>query len=372
MMKQLTNRQASILIFLSIVALKVIVLPSIIYFHAGSSGYVTIFFALIVDFTTLLLYLHIMKKNPDMKFFDIISSIIGNIFTKIVMVLLFVYFLIKSFLVLKSTFNFFVEVVYDNMNWFFFLISTLLFLYYILHKDLRICGRVGEILFWVIFVAINIVLIITGLNMDITAVLPVFQNGAFPLFSTGIQSAYAFGDYLIVIFMMGNIKYNERTSTQMTAYAFLGVSTILNFFIVFLCNFGHTAVNKDLAIADLALYIDLAVTVSRLEWIAIFIWTITLIMQLCIYSYCTKSSLDYIVPAKYISHTAKVIIIALFGTYLIESITSHALIRFLLSYEFGIFAIIIQLGIPLLLFICHLVLRKRRKCPYAKALVKNI
>ena len=65
-MKQLTNRQASILIFLSIVALKVIVLPSIIYFHAGSSGYVTIFFALIVDFTTLLLYLHIMKKNPDM------------------------------------------------------------------------------------------------------------------------------------------------------------------------------------------------------------------------------------------------------------------------------------------------------------------
>ncbi len=369
-MKKLTSRQASILIFLSIVALKVIVLPSIIYFHAGSSGYVTIFFALFVDFATLLLYLHIMKKNPDMRFFDIISHAFGKIFAKIVMFLIFTYFIIKSFLVLKSTFNFFVEVVYDNMNWFFFLATTLLFIYYILHKDLRITGRVGEVLFWIIFIAINIVLIITGLNMDITAVLPIFQNGAFPIFSTGIQSAYAFGDYLIIIFMMGNIKYNEKTSTQMTAYAFMGISTILNFFIVFLCNFGHTAVNKDLAIADLALYIDLAVTVSRLEWIAIFIWTITLLIQLCIYAYCTKASLDYVVPTRFIPHTAKVVVLALLGTYLIEAITSHALIRFLLSYEFGIFAIIIQLGIPILAYIAHIILARRKKTSYAKTLVQ--
>ena len=234
-----------------------------------------------------------MKKNPDCKFYDIMYNVFGKIFTKIVMTVLFVYFLIKSFLVLKSTYNFFVEVVYDNMNWFFFLITTLLFLYFVLRKDLRIFGRVGEVIFWVIFIAINVVLLITGLNMDITAVLPIFPNGAFPVASTGIQCAYAFGDYLIIIFMMGNIKYSDKTATQFTSYAFMGVSTILNFFIVFLCNFGHIVVNKDLAIADLALYIDLAVSVSRLEWIAIFVWTITLVMQLCVYGYCAKASLDY-------------------------------------------------------------------------------
>ena len=369
-MKQLTNKQASILIFLSIVAIKVIVLPSIIYFHAGSGGYITIFFSLIIDFLTMLIYLHIMKKNPDCKFFDIISSLFGKIFAKIVMLLLFVYFIIKTFLVLKSTYNFFVEVVYDNMNWVFYLLATVFFLYFVLRKDLRIVGRVGEIIFWIIFIAINAVLLITSINMDITAVLPLFPNGATPIVTTGIQCAYAFGDYLILIFMMGNIKYNDKTSTQITSYAFMGISTILNFFIVFLCNFGHTVVNKDLAIADLALYIDLAVTVSRLEWIAVFIWTVTLIMQLCIYAYCTKASLDYIVPASAIPHTSKAITLALIITYCIEEITSHALIRFLLSYEFGIFAIIIQIGIPILLWITHLLL-SRRKSPYAKTLVKN-
>ncbi len=370
-MKQLTNKQASVLIFLSIVALKVIVLPSIVYFHAGRSGYVTIFFALAVDFATMLLFLHIMKKNPDCKFFDIMSSAFGKIVAKIVMFLLFAYFIIKSFLVLKSTYNFFVEVVYDNMNWLFYLLATVTFLFFVIRKDLRIIGRVGEIIFWVIFIAINIVLLITSINMDITSVLPVFPNGAAPVLSTGLQCAYAFGDYTIMIFLMGNIKYNRRTPAKITSYAFMGISTILNFFIVFLCNFGHTVVNKDLAIADLALYIDLAVTVSRLEWIAIFIWTITLIMQLCVYCYCAKASADYIVPARWIPHTSKAIILALIVTYCIEEITSHALIRFLLSYEFGIFAVVVQVGIPILLYIAYLILSRRRDRRYAKNLAKN-
>jgi len=360
-MDKISTKQAGIIIFLSIISLKAVVFPAVLYFYAGIGGYVTVFFALIIDGLLLLSYLYTMKQNPNMTFFDIINSFCGKIIGKIVFMLIFLYFITKTFLLMKSTYNFFVQVVYDKLNWTHFLIATLFFILFVLNKRLRVFGRCGEAVFWLIFISINFVLIVSSFNIDITRVLPFMPNGAEPVFTAGIRTAFAFGDYTIIILLMGNIKYTEHTNKKITMYAFMGISTVLNLFIVFLCAFGYTATNQNLAIADLSLYIDFASTVSRLEWIAVFSWTITLVIQMVMYAFSAKTTLSNILP-KTKPKTIAIIIVSLLAiAYIIPGISIQGLVQLLLSYEFGIFAIIIQVGIPLLLLIISLIQKRRNR-----------
>ena len=369
-MEKLTSRQAGILIFLSVIGLKAVLLPAIIYYFAGNSGYIAVFFSLGFDFLLLLSYLFILKQNPNDSFFDIISYSFGKTFTKIVTTILFIYYTTKTLLLLVSTFNFFVQVLYDDMNSLFYMISTLMLLLFTLKKNLRTFGRVSEIIFWVVFVSINIVLLITSIGMDITNVLPVFQNGLEPIANTSFRTAFAFGDYSIMIFLLGNIKQTKKTNTTIISYALVAISTILNFFIVFLCTFGYTVINQNLAIADLSLYIDLAVAVSRLEWIAIFAWTTTLIVQLTIYANLSKRSLDYILPKKIKSYSPYIVVVLLAILYLIEETTINTLMQYFLTPPFAIGSIIIQVGIPALLLIAHFI-KHRRKVAYVQSYPKT-
>ncbi len=302
-----------------------------------------------------------MKQNPNSTFVDIMSSVFCKTFAKIVMFVLFIYFLIKTFLMMKSTFNFFTKVIYDELNWIFYLISTLFFMYFALHKSFKIYGRVGEIIFWVVFISINIVLLITSFTMDLTNLLPLFNNGIEPIASTGVRCAYIFGDYTVIIVMMGNINYTNQTSTKIIGYAFLAMNTVINIFIVFLCNFGYTTVNQSLAISDLSLYIDLAVSVSRLEWFGVFAWTITLVTQLVIYAHCTKFSLEALLPKKLVKISPHIVLIPLAIAFCFSTLSLHVLINNFLTYPWGIAAIIVQAGIPILLLIASTVQQRRLK-----------
>ena len=360
-MKQLTSRQAGILIFISVIALKAVILPAIIYFMAGAGGYITVFFSLVFDFALLIIYLWVMKKSPNKTFPQIMEESFGKIFTKIVCVIVFLYFMLKTFLILKSVFNFFTKAVYDDMDWVFYILTTSFFLFFALNKSLRTYGRTGEVTFWIIFASINIILLITSFTMDMTTLLPLFPNGEGPIIDTGIKSAFAFGDYTILLFFMGNIKWEENTSKKIISYAIMAIGTVINFYIVFLCNFGYSVVNQNLAIADLSLYIDLAVTVSRLEWIAVFAWTITLILQMIIYAYCAKESLNTLLPKKAHKLSPFVVIIVCGLIYLILSISMQVLLGFIFSYVVSTIALIIQVAIPILLAIAILLKKRKEK-----------
>ncbi len=360
-MEKLSSKQAGIITFLSVISLKAVVFPAVLYFYAGTSGYVTVLMAMLFDFLILLSYLWVMKQNPDMTFFDIITNFIGKICAKIVFIIVFLYFIIKTFLLMKSTYNFFVQVVYDNLNWVYFLIATIFFIYFVLNKKIRTFGRCGEVVFWLIFISINFVLLISSFNMDLTRVLPFLPNGIGPVASTGLRCSFAFGDYMILILLMGNVKYTDNTNKKITMYALMGINTVFNLFIVFLCAFGYTATNQSLAIADLSLYIDFSSTVSRLEWIAVFSWTITLVIQMVMYAFSSKSTLNHIIAFKNPKTSSVFVVLILTIAYVIPGVPIQTLVQALLSYEFGIFATIVQVGIPILLLLACLKQKRRNK-----------
>ena len=360
-MKTITARQAGILIFFSVIALKAIILPAVIYLYAGTSGYITMFFAFAVDFGILIGYLTIMQKYPNMTFRDIMSSVFGKIITYIVYIFLFIYYFVKTFLIIKSLYNYFNEVVFSEFNWIYYIIPFAFLLLFTIKKNWRVLGRTGEILFLFILVSINIVLFITSLEIDLTTLLPILPNGLIPVANAGIRCAYAFGDYTILIFLIGNIKWDKSSKATIISFAFIAVSTILNFFIVFLCNFGYSVINQNIAIADLSLYIDLAVTVSRLEWIALFAWTITLIFQALTYCYCCNEALQELVPKKDRKYIPYILIALLVAMYCIRNFTVQFLVKYFLTIPFGIVAISIQVGIPILLFVAGIIQASRDK-----------
>ena len=52
-MDKINSRQAGIIVFLSVIGLKAVLLPAIIYYFAGTGGYVSVFLRMVIDFALL-------------------------------------------------------------------------------------------------------------------------------------------------------------------------------------------------------------------------------------------------------------------------------------------------------------------------------
>ncbi len=371
MNNSISSKQVGTLLFFSIIAIKAVLLPAIIYFYAGTNGYITVIGVLTIDFSLLLCYLAIMKRYPNKTFVNIMEECFGLVISKVLVAMILVYFAIKTILMIMSTYNFLEQVLYDEINWIYYVIVTLAFLYFVVSKSLRVFGRSGQVLFWIVFFAITLVMLITVTNTDFTALLPLFPNGAKPLVDTGFKCAVGFGDYTILIFFLGNTAYTKHSTRHIITFALLGITTIANFYIVFLCNFGYSVVNQNLAIADLTLYIDLAVSVSRLEWIAVFSWLITMVVQMSVYAYCFNQSLIYLLPQKISKHSHLILVIITGLTLIFGNFTLQNIASFVLSQGYSIFACVVQIGIPLLLLLCLLIYRIRKPHSNPPALPTN-
>ena len=105
MNKLLTSRQVSIILFISVVSLKLLVFPALVTREAGRDAYVSIFLYLIIEFIFVLLVLLFMRRYPHISFREAISTTLGDITSKIVYFVLFVYFLFKTLFLIKETYQ---------------------------------------------------------------------------------------------------------------------------------------------------------------------------------------------------------------------------------------------------------------------------
>ena len=92
-MNELTNRQLGVVISLSIISLKLFILPSLISYYALNDSYISVFISLMIEFVLILFVLKIMKCNPEKSLFEILQSKLGKVFPRIITAILAIFFL---------------------------------------------------------------------------------------------------------------------------------------------------------------------------------------------------------------------------------------------------------------------------------------
>lgn len=361
MEKSLTGGQAGLILALFSVSLKLSVLPAIFNDYAANNSYISCLIALVIDFLVCLLIINIMKKVPDKTFFELMKDTFSKPIAIILNAVLMIYFLIKSLVALLELHDYYIASLFEELNPLYFVITFLFLLLWLCGKSFRNLGRSLQIFFWPMAIGLLFTLIYPIADIQLTNLLPLFQNGVYQIFNGIFHTAFAFDDYIILLMLMGHIDFNKKTKKTLIFYLFSVLNFVFNFYIIFVGSFGNTAVNQTLALNELPLHNPYSSALGRLEWLTIIIWTVILLLQSAVLGKCASKSFDNI----FSTHDKKIspfVIVGLLGVGIFLSyLKLYDTVQFITSAPFSLVLLIFHAILLTLLVIATIMECKRQK-----------
>lgn len=374
MEKTISTNQSGLIYCIFTIALKLSALPSLIFSYAGNDSYVACLIALIIDMLATFIVIGIIIKHPDKSFKQLITETFGKVISTIIHTLLVIYFLAKCILVMQELHDYFIATLFEELNPVYFLIVLGLIILYSTFRNYRIIGRAIELIFWPTMFALFFTLIFPIEDMQIEKLLPIFEQGPYPIYKAISRTTFAFGDYMIFLPLMSNIKITQTSRKTLVLYTIGTVSFIFSFFVIFVGCFGKYAISQTLALGELPLHNTTPETIGKLEWLTISIWTIILLINAIILAHTCRQVFDNLFginDKKWSCYTISAILILIVGmTYLqLETIIQIAITPIFSALSGGL-----QLTILVMLIVSSIVAtnRQKNKQPHKPIIRRNL
>ena len=374
MKKTISTNQSGLIYCIFTIALKLSALPSLMFSYAGNDSYVACLIALIIDMLATFIVIGIIIKHPDKSFKQLITETFGKVISTIIHTLLVIYFLAKCILVMQELHDYFIATLFEELNPVYFLIVLGLIILYSTFRNYRIIGRAIELIFWPTMFALFFTLIFPIEDMQIEKLLPIFEQGPYPIYKAISRTTFAFGDYMIFLPLMSNIKITQTSRKTLVLYTIGTVSFIFSFFVIFVGCFGKYAISQTLALGELPLHNTTPETIGKLEWLTISIWTIILLINAIILAHTCRQVFDNLFginDKKWSCYTISAILILIVGmTYLqLETIIQIAITPIFSALSGGL-----QLTILIMLIVSSIVAtnRQKNKQPHKPIIRRNL
>lgn len=366
MKKTISTNQLCLLLIIFIVSLKLSVLPAITCDFAGTNAYVVSLIALIVDFALIMALIIVMQKIPDKSFYELLSETVSKAVAKIVYVILFLYFFCKLMVALLELHDYYIVTLFEHLNPIFFIIALMFLLLYLFNCEFRTLGRMIEILFFPLAIGISFTLIYPIAEVELVNLLPLFTDGFFPISNGLLKTSFAYGDYMLLFVLMGNIKFNPKSTKKLFFYVSLAIGFVFNFYIIFVGAFGETAVNQSLALSELPLHNPYPTTIGRLEWLTIIMWTAILLVEVSIIGCCCTTCLVKIFGVSDRKVPTFVLIVVLTILYFPTYLKLEFALRVATSAPFTWVVNGIHIVMLILFFVCYYLQKKSKASPQEK------
>ena len=91
--------------------------------------------------------------------------------------------------------------------------------FYIASKSLKTIGRVVEFVFVIVFLGILVTAIVPIKDIDFFSIFPVLENGFGPIGMGTGKVAFSFGDQIVLMLIIGIIKYDKEKPKKIFFYA---------------------------------------------------------------------------------------------------------------------------------------------------------
>ena len=361
MEKTVSSNQAGLINAVFTVSLKLSALPALLFGLCGNDAYIACLISLVLDFLGTLIILKVMKDNPDMTFFDFLSSTLGRWVAIIIYILLFVFFFAKCIIALLELHDYYLATLFEDLNPIFFLLTISTLLLFLMSKNFRAIGRTIEFCFWPLVIGVIFSLIYPIGDMQLFNLLPVLEEGIYPISQAILRSAIAFGDCTMLIMLMGHVDIKNKSKKRIIIYFLLVASFVFNFLIVFIGCFGNISRTQTLALAELPLHNSTPATVGRLEWLTIIIWTTMLLLDAGILALCCKKCLNSIFNVfdnkPLLTVTWLIIIVTLILTFL----KLGTVLNTTTSIPFSASVLALEILLPMLALVCNLIKKAKAK-----------
>lgn len=360
-MKEVTTSQLGKMLFLNILSMKLTIFPAVLTKYCGTNGKIGIILLLLFDFSTLFLYLYLIKKFPNTKVCDIVRQGIGTVGSKIFFTMLVLFYVFKCLFIVKQAHIYIVDTLVEEMNWFAFAIPLLLLIGFILTKPRRVIARTVEFLFFFVWISFAFTLIIPITKFRLTNIFPIMEGDIWSLMSSLFVVNFITGDYFIVMLAIGRVKWEENSSKKLLTYAVAGVLIVSIFYFIFYGVFGEMAINQGLAISDLPLSAVYPSTIGRLDWVSVICWVFVILMIMAVMFMLTKNCLDELLHTNNRFISISIIIGFILAGMIFLYFDLEYSIRIVTTPWFSIVSLSIQVLIPILVSIAAYRVKKKEK-----------
>ena len=292
MINEINVKQAGILLSIVMFANKFVILPSLTFYKAGFAGIFVTTFLLGLDLLIFYLIIKFKEKNQNKKIDEVLISNVGKFFTKVVYIILFVYFLMRIFLLLNENYSFLKDLVYEDATFLLFIVCLLPVVNAMTFTGIRTMGRTAQFFYWFIIVGLFISLIAGIFSSSFS--LPTIKINREMLFAP-LRLCFWFSDYLFFFMIIDKIKLEKNYGNTIMKYLIFTaiLLVVLNLIFVGLHDI-NTFIYKG-ALADIIQFSSISPGIGKIDIVAVLTKMFVLYFQTGIMFYCLKESLNNIV-----------------------------------------------------------------------------
>ena len=283
---KINYRQASILIFLSLIAMKLLALPSLLYTKSENMSWLVALALMTVDAIYAVIILSLIKKNQNENINEFMKKTIGPVLSKLFMLFLLFQFAIK-FANLVDGLNFFVtENFYAELKWPIYSLPLTALIGFMAYKGIRNIARVSEMFCWAIVIGCLYVAFKAIKGVDAQTYLPMFEKGFYPLLNSGLHHIAWFGSSTFLLMLFGNVDFSNEKKWKLASYLIWGIIFVQILYFVFYGLFGVTSPIHNFCLSDMCQFATGKTTTDELVWLVVSLWVVGQAIQIAVYCYC--------------------------------------------------------------------------------------
>ncbi len=354
MSEQISVRQTACFCAISMLALKLITLPSILVEMSTSSAIIVALIMFALDLMILFLYLKAKEKYPDLSLYELIKKVFGTIVAKIIYSFLFGIFILKILMLNNEAISYMRDIVDEDFKLTLYLMTFLPVVISMVYSGLKNSARTVEFGFVFIFIGLVFCLFLSEITFSYGEIGPIFKENISNILNTCGEVGFWFSDFLFVAILSDKIKYQKNMKKIIFAYVIITLIILIALYIIYIRLFNVTAfLHKD-AIADITQYNRNIGNSGNIDIIAILVYMFIIFFQGAIYFLTAKNIYEKIVGYQNKIHSIIFITLSIITLQLFVFYNLELIINFVFNYlkYFGILAwIIIPLFyVSLLLF----------------------
>ena len=314
-MKSISARQTGIILFLTILANKILLLPSIMYEKTKADSLFVMMLLFAFELFILWIFFSLKNKYPNSSLKELLQKSVGGKIAKALIFVFLIFFLFKTMLTYSVIYVYLKDLVYQDE---FGLLAIICFIPVVNHGvvcGLRAMSRSFELFFYLVLTGVVFCLVIAFFtNISIPYF---FLSNPKYIFNTCFTHFFSFGDYLIFFIFMDKIKFDNQGKKTILKFVGLGITIVLAIFLIFYCKYHDTAFMHNNAIADLLVFSVQFNAIGRLDIIAMVTIMALGLFQMEIFQYAFCESFVMVFPKLSLKYAVAVFDILFFIVYFV-------------------------------------------------------
>jgi spore germination protein KB len=303
MEKTISVRQLSLIAFISTFAMKLIVLPALIYQKVQSDAIFVILGYILFNIISFFFIYYLLRKNQDISISTFLSKHFGKFIGKLILFLIAGFFFFKMLLLTSGGYNYCRQVIYREASLFFYifiLYATCSSLYLFRAKSF---ARTIEFFYPIIMIIFIIFIAVAGFTGELYDLRPYFTTGAGNIFDSMLSLSITSGDYIFMLLLMGRVKFHDKKSDMKTLIGhILFASLILMvFYYIYFSIFKYTAMVHPHAISEIVQFIPLPTILGNFDLFAVTLMMFMFLLQGSLFFFCINDSLYEVIKIKKIA-----------------------------------------------------------------------